>query len=109
MSDSAGPHETVTSWRIGELERGFKDLRGELKEAVGTLGGGMTALQTQLISYQGNMGDKYVPRREFKELSDRVDKQGEQQSEWGWKIISGLLSASAVIIALIALIHPSAL
>lgn len=89
--------ESVTSWRIGELERGFKELRGDLKEAVGTLGGGMTALQTQLSSYQTGMSDKYVPRRDFDELVKRV----EAQSEWGWKAASLLLSGAAALFTLI--------
>lgn len=98
--------DTVTSWRLGELERGFKEMRGELKEAVGTLGGGLTALQTQLSTYQTNISDKYVQRRDFDALVKRLEEQENRQSEWGWKLITVALSAGAVIIALVAWLHP---
>lgn len=95
-------HGDVTNWRLGELERGFKELRGDLKEAVGTLGGGMTALQTQLSSYQTNMADKYVTRRDFDELQKRVDSS----TEWAWKAAALLLSLASALFTFASWLHP---
>lgn len=92
----------LMSYRLGEVERGVKELRGELNEAVGQLGGGMTALQTQLAAYQNNISEKYVSRREFDELQNRVDKQ----SEWGWKIATISISAASAVFTAIGWLRP---
>lgn len=96
--------DSVTSWRLGELERGFRDMRGELKEAVGTLGGGLTALQTQLSSYQTNISDKYVSRRDFEAFQHKIEEEMAERSEWGWKVWSLVVASFAALISLITLI-----
>lgn len=98
--------DSVISWRIGELEKASKEMRGDLKEAVGQLGGALTALQTQLISYQSNISEKYVTRRDFEAFVRRSDERADEQSEWGWKALSLACSAAAVLIAGAAWLHP---
>lgn len=114
----------VLSFRVGEVEKSLRELRGEMKEAVGQLGGGMTALQTQLASYQTSVGDRFVPRREYeqrhselqqavmtirKELQaeiDQLEQASNQDSMRFWMALSALGTIGAFVAAVIGWFRP---
>jgi len=94
---------SVTEYRLGEMEKGLRDLRGDVKEAIGTLGGGMTALQTQLTTYQSSMADKYALRRDLEEVKADV----QHLSDRAWVLGVALIgSATGIVIAIISWFKP---
>lgn len=98
-------------WRLRQVEEGMAGLRGDLKEAVGTFGAGITALQTQLTHYQTNISEKYITRREAEDLvaearsvrkatderitrmGERIDQVADQQSTRAWMLTAAMLTA----------------
>lgn len=113
MQEPVNPINDVTSFRLGELERGFREIRGDLKEAVGTLGGGMTALQTQLSSYQTTMGDRFVPRRDFEARQREIDERFKElaiqrdQAANRWPMwISAVCAGLSVMALYFTVFHP---
>lgn len=94
-------------------------LRGDLKEATGTFGAGIAALQTQLTHYQSNQDEKYLRRREavdmfeearmartaqderLQQQRERIDQLADQISSRGWMLLSAVIGAvlSAVFAA----------
>jgi chromosome segregation ATPase len=71
----------VTSYRLDKLEEGVAALRGDFKEAIGTLNAGITALQAQLNLYQTNMADKYMTRREARETVELANATHKAQED----------------------------
>src|SRR5260370_38411967 len=97
----------VTQFRLGQLEANIKELRGDLKEAIGVLGGGMTALQTQLSSYQTSMIERFVLRRDFDNIVKSVDELQAREGARGWMIAGALLSAlGSLIVGVIGWLRP---
>lgn len=104
---------TVTSFRLSQLELGMKEMRNDLKEAVGTLGGGMTALQTQLSSYQTNISDRFVTRRDFElrnaDVDDRMKEMAssvDQSATRFWMAVSALGTVGACAAAVLGWFRP---
>lgn len=106
--------DDVTSFRLGQLEKGVDTLRSDLKEAIGTLGGGMTALQTQLHSYQSNVVDRFVSRREAEEKLDDIeerlrllDARIDTLAQRSWMLVLALIAAgTSAAIAIINWVKP---
>ena len=114
----------VLSFRVGEVEKSLREMRGEMKEAVGQLGGGMTALQTQLAAYQTSVGDRFVPRREYDtrhaelqqavklfraELQasiDKLEQENNQDAVRFWMALSAVGAIGAFIAAVIGWFRP---
>lgn len=114
----------VLSFRVGEVEKNLRAMRGEMKEAVGQLGGGLTALQTQLASYQTTVSDRFVPRREYdqrhaelqqaiklfrSELQasiDKLEQENNQDAVRFWMALSALGTIGAFIAAVIGWFRP---
>ena len=104
---------TVTSFRLSQLELGMKEMRNDLKEAVGTLGGGMTALQTQLSSYQTSISDRFVSRRDWESRNIEIDERmkemvtsRDQSAIRWWMAVSALSAAGACLFAGLTWLHP---
>ena len=95
--ETVNAHDAVVNYRLGQFENGLREMRGEFREAVGTLGGGMTALQTQLTAYQTSVIERFVPRKEWenahKEHQQRLDALSDQSGARGWQIAVALFMA----------------
>lgn len=103
----------VLSFRVGEMEKNLSALRSDLKEAVGSLGGGMTALQTQLASYQANLGDRFVTRRDWEQHNREVAEKFRQlaaEQDTGstrlWIAVSALAALGSFCAALVGWFRP---
>lgn len=95
--------DSVMSWRVREMEARIKELQQSLDKAVGTFGSGVTSLQTQLTAYQQNISDKYVPRRELDQLSERLDTMANR----GWLLgLAVLASVTSIVVAIISWFRP---
>ena len=114
MTDLGEPlttNDAVMAYRLSQMEASVRELRGEFKESFGTLGGGLTALQTQLSSYQTTQADRFITRREaedrFGTHQERLDALSDQAGQRGWLLAMALVSAliSAVFSA-IGWLHP---
>ena len=109
MSDSP----EVLAFRVGELEKNVTGLRNDLKELGGTLGGGMTALQTQLSNYQTTMGDRYVTRRDWEARNAEVEAHfrqmvtnDDQTATRAWLVVSSLGTVAAALVAFFGWFRP---
>lgn len=79
----------LLSYRVEQLEKSMQGMRGDVQSAVGQLGGGLTALQTQLTTWQGNS----VRPRDFDELTRRVDSIANAETQRGWMLAGALLTS----------------
>lgn len=95
--------DSVLSWRVREMESRLKELQQALDKAVGTFGSGVTSLQTQLTSYQQNISDKYVLRRDLDQVNERIDVMANR----GWVLGLALLaSVTSIVVAVISWFRP---
>lgn len=110
--------DTLTAYRLGQVETSLKDMQGNLREAVGTLGGGLTALQTQLTNYQMGLADRYVLRREADQLAKEIEERTQKtearlneivdkDAERGWKVAAAMIGALvSTVLAAIGWLRP---
>lgn len=61
----------LTEYRLAVVERRIEDLFMALKEAVGQLGGQMTALQSTMVAMQHDLPKSYQPRPEAEAVKER--------------------------------------
>lgn len=64
---------SITEYRLAVVEKRLEDLFVAIKEAVGQLGGQMTALQSTIVALQQDMPKSYTPRPESQALQDAQD------------------------------------
>lgn len=127
MTDDERESRSVMLHRLATVEQGQKDLQAMVKEAVGQLGGQLTALQTQLAVWQQELPKSYTPRPEAAErhrgVEDRFDaierrhedyvavtnnridhniKRIERLESLGWGFVVGLvMSLGAALFAIV--------
>jgi hypothetical protein len=98
MAHPSDPLDAVRDFQLRELKANVDDLRNDLKGATATMGGQITALQTQLIAWQTSMGQQFTPRLEAKVVNDNIDqriadntKRVERLEQAFWGVLTLLL------------------